>query len=125
LTKLVKSLSVEMEKLKLEGRQENRNTQHFGNRNNFIRQNNAPQIPQRDHRNREDQKVYTPLQNNMVYDEEGYNEEVDQEIHCLGDTSTSPHLTQYSYKESLMNMFGTSSETCLCRCLVYVLMMST
>jgi hypothetical protein len=102
LTKLVKSLSVEMEKLKLEGRQNNRNTQDFGNRNNFRRQNNAPQILQRDQRNRDDQKVQTPLQNNMVDDEEGENEEFDQEIHCLGDTSTSPHLTQSAYEESLM-----------------------
>ena len=48
LTKMVKSLSAEMEKLKLEGRQANRNTQDFGNRNNFRRQNNAPKILQRD-----------------------------------------------------------------------------
>jgi hypothetical protein len=103
LTKLVKSLSAEMEKLKLEGRQANRNPQDFGNRNNFRRQNNAPQILQRDKRNREDQKVQTPLQNNLVDDEEGDNEEADQEIHYLGDTSTSPHLTQSSYEESLMS----------------------
>jgi hypothetical protein len=102
LTKLVKSLSAEMEKLKLEGRQANRNPQDFGNRNNFRRQNNTPQILQRDQRNREDQKVQTPLQNNLVDDEEGDNEEADQEIHCLGDTSASPHLTQSSYEESLM-----------------------
>ena len=49
LTKLVKSLSVEMEKLKLEGRQ--------ANINNFRRPNNAPQILQRDQRNKDDQKV--------------------------------------------------------------------
>jgi len=55
-----------MEKIKLEGRQGNRNTQDFGNRNNFRRKNNAPQILQRDKRNKEDQKVYTPLQKNLV-----------------------------------------------------------
>jgi hypothetical protein len=103
LTKLVKSLSAEMEKMKLEGRQTNRNTQDTGNRGNFRRQNNAPQILQRDQRNRDDQKVQTPLQNNMVDDEEGEDEGTDQEIHCLGDTSTSPHLTQSAYEESLMN----------------------
>ena len=102
LTKLVKSLSVEMEKLKLEGRGANRNPQGFGNRKNFIRQNNTPQILQRDQRNREDHKVQTPLQNNLVDDEEGDNEEADQEIHCLGDTNTSPHLTESAYEYSLM-----------------------
>jgi hypothetical protein len=39
----------------------------------------------------------------LIDDEEGENEEADQEIHCLGDTSTSPHLTQSAYEESLMN----------------------
>jgi hypothetical protein len=39
----------------------------------------------------------------MVDDEEGEDEGEDQEIHCLGDTSTSPHLTQSAYEESLMN----------------------
>jgi hypothetical protein len=28
---------------------------------------------------------------------------VDPEIHCLGDTSSSPHLTQSAYEESLMD----------------------
>jgi hypothetical protein len=102
LTKLVKSLSAEMERLNLEGRQANRNPQDFGNINNFRRPNNTPQILQRDQRNREDQKVQTPLQNNLVDDEEGNNEEEDQEIHCLGDTIASPHLTQTAYEESLM-----------------------
>jgi hypothetical protein len=99
---MVKSLSVEMEKLKLEGRQTNRNPQDFGNRNNFRRQNNTPQITQRDQRNREDHKVQTPLQNNLVDEQEGDNEETDQEIHCLGDIVASPHLTQSYYEESLM-----------------------
>jgi hypothetical protein len=103
LTKLDKSLSAEMEKMKLEGRKTNRNTQDIVNMGNFRRQNNAPQIFQRDQRNRDDQKVQTPLQNNMVDDEEGEYEGDDQEIHCLGDISTSPHLNQSTYEESLMN----------------------
>jgi hypothetical protein len=44
LTKLVKSLSVEMEKLKLEGKQNYRNTQNVDNRGNFRRPNNSPQV---------------------------------------------------------------------------------
>jgi hypothetical protein len=105
LTKLVKSLSVEMEKLKLEGKQNYRNTQNVDNRGNFRRPNNAPQVLQRDQRNRDrdDQKVQAPLQNNLVVDEEGEDEETDPEIHCLGDTSSSPHLTQSAYEESLMD----------------------
>jgi hypothetical protein len=111
LTKLVKSLSAEMEKMKLEGKQNYRNTQNTDNRGNFSRQNNAPQILQRDQRNRDDQKVHTPLQNNMVDDEVGEDEETNPEIHCVGDTSPSPHLTQSGYEESLMdNQLNESSK---------------
>jgi hypothetical protein len=61
LTKLVKSLSTEIEKLKLEGKQTYKNTQNTDNRGNFRRPNNAPQILPRDPRNRErdDQRVYS------------------------------------------------------------------
>jgi hypothetical protein len=92
-TKLVKSLSIKMERLNLEGRQYNRNPQGFGNINMFRTLNNTTKILQRDKRNREDQKVQTPLQKNLVDDEEGNNQDEDQEIHFLGDTNTSPHLT--------------------------------
>jgi hypothetical protein len=105
LTKLVKSLSAEMEKLKFEGKQSYRNPQNVDNRGNFRRPNNSPQIIQRDQRNRDrdDKKIQAPLQNNLVTDEEGEEEDVDPEIHCLGDTSSSPHLTQSAYEESLMD----------------------
>jgi hypothetical protein len=53
LTKLVKSLSAEMEKLKVEGKQSYRNTQNVDNRGNFKRPNNSHQIIQRDQRNRD------------------------------------------------------------------------
>jgi hypothetical protein len=148
LTKFVKSLSIEIEKLKLEGKQTYRNTQNTDNKGNFRRPNNAPQILPRDPRNRErnDQRVQAPLQklklegkqtyrntqntdnkgnfrrpNNApqilprdprnrerndqrVVDEEGEEVEVDHEIHCLGDTSPSPHLTQSTYEQSLMDI---------------------
>ena len=45
-----------------------------------------------------DQKIQTPLQNNLVADEEREEEELDPEIHCIGDTSPFPHLTQSSYE---------------------------
>ena len=94
-----------MEKLKIEGKQNYRNTQNASNRGNFRRPNNAPQFLQRDPRNRDrdDQKVQTHLQNNLVADEEGEDEETDPEIHCLGDTSSYPHLTQSAYEECLMD----------------------
>jgi hypothetical protein len=105
LTKLVKSMSAEMEKLKLEGRQNYRNPQNVDNRGNFRRPNNAPQILPREQRNRDrnDQNIQTPLQNNLVTDDEGEDEGFDPEIHCLGDTSSFPHLTQSAYEESLMD----------------------
>jgi hypothetical protein len=105
VTKLLKSLSTRMERLELEGKQSYRNFQNPDNRGSFKRPNNAPQIIQRDQRNRDkdDQRIQDPLQNNLVTDEEGEEEELDPEIHCLGDTSSFPHLTQAAYEESLMD----------------------
>jgi hypothetical protein len=40
----------------------------------------------------------------LVVDEEEDEVEVDIDIHCLGDTSPSPHLTQSSYDKSLMDI---------------------
>jgi len=76
LTKLVKSLFVEMENMKLEGKHNYRNTQNVDKRGNFRRPNNAPQVLQRDQRNRDmdDQKVQDPLQNKLVDDEVGEDE---------------------------------------------------
>jgi hypothetical protein len=87
LTKLVKSLSAEMEKLKFEGKRSYRNTRNVDNRGKFRRPNNSPQIIQRDQRNRDrdDQKIQSPLQKNLVIDKEGEEEDADLEIHCLGD----------------------------------------
>jgi ribonuclease HI len=106
VTKLLKSLSTRMERLEVEGKQTYKNPQNVDNRGNFKRlNNNAPQIMQREQRNRDrdDQKVQTPLQNNLVVDEGGEEEDLDPEIHCLEDTSSSPHLTQSAYEESLMD----------------------
>jgi hypothetical protein len=55
-------------------------------------------------RDREDQKIQAPFQNNFVAEgEEGETDELDPEIHCFGDTPPFPHLTQSTYEESLMN----------------------
>jgi hypothetical protein len=106
LTKMVKSLSIEMEKMKLEGKQGYISAQNVENKGNFRRKINiSPQILPRSPKitDRDDQKIQTPLQNSLVFDEEGEEEELDIEIHCLGDTSPFPHLTQYAYEESLLN----------------------
>jgi hypothetical protein len=97
LTKMVKSLSAEMEKMKMEGKPTYKNPQNIDNRGNFRRpNNNVPRIMPREKRDRDrsDQKIQTPLQNNLVIDEEGGEEELDPEIHCIGDTFPFPHLTQ-------------------------------
>jgi hypothetical protein len=107
VTKLLKSLSARMERLELEGKKTYKNPQNVDNRGNFRRpNNNAPQIMQREPRNRDrdDQKIQTPLQNNLVADDGGEEEDLDPEIHCLEDTSPSPHLTQSTYEESLMDI---------------------
>jgi hypothetical protein len=105
VTKLLKSLSARMEKIELEGKKIYRNSQNTENRGSFKIPTNAPHVIQRDHRNRDryDHKIQTPLQNNLVTDENEEEEDLDHEIHCLGDTSSSPHLTQYAYEEVLIS----------------------
>jgi len=106
LTKMVKSMSTEMEKIKFEGKQGYKNVPNTDNRGKFRRQNNnTPQILPRQprSRDRDDHKIQTPLQNNLVVDEETEEEELDPAIHCIGDTSHFPHLTQSAYEESLID----------------------
>jgi hypothetical protein len=106
LTKMVKSLSVEMENMKFEGKQGYKNVPNNDNKGNFRRSNNhAPQIMLREQRDRDrnDQKIQDPLQNNLFMDEEREEEDLDPKIHCIGETSPFPHLTQFAYEESLVN----------------------
>jgi hypothetical protein len=73
VTKLLKSLSDRMERLELEGKQTYINPQNIDNRGNLRRSNNnAPQIMPREQRDRDrnDQNIQTPLQNNLVTEEE-------------------------------------------------------
>jgi len=65
-----------------------------------------PQVFPREQRGkeREDQRVQAPLQNNLVDHEE--REEIDEfgpEIHCIEEAPPFPHLTQSTYEESLMS----------------------
>jgi hypothetical protein len=53
-------------------------------------------------RDRGDQKIQTPLQNNLVIDEGGEEEDLVLEINFLEDTSSYPHLTQSTCEDYLM-----------------------
>jgi ribonuclease HI len=106
LTKMVKSLSAEMEKMRVEGRQAYKGPPNAENKGGFRRPNNfTPTNVQREKgRDREDQKIQAPFQNNFVTEGgEEETDELDPEIHCFGDTPPFPHLTQSAYEESLMD----------------------
>jgi hypothetical protein len=108
VTNLLKLLSDRMERMELKGKNTFRNPQNIDNMGNFRRMNNnAPQIMPMEQRDedRNDQKTQNPLQKNLVTEEEREEEELElyPGIHCVGDTSPFPHLTQSTYGESLMN----------------------
>jgi ribonuclease HI len=106
LTKMVKSLSAEMERMRMEGRQAYKGPQIAENKGGFRRPNNftPPNVQKEKGRDREDQKIQAPFQNNFVTEGgERESEELDPEIHCVGDTPPFPHLTQSAYEESLMD----------------------
>jgi hypothetical protein len=80
VTKLLKSLSARMERLEFEGKKTYTNPQNIDNRGNFRRHNNnAPHIMQREpwNRDKDDQKIQAPLQNNLVVDDGGEEEDID------------------------------------------------
>lgn len=69
--------------------------------------NNGPWAFPREQRekDREDQRIQAPLQNNLVTHEEG--EEIDKfnpKIHSVEEAPPFPHLTQSAYEKSLMNI---------------------
>jgi hypothetical protein len=84
-----------------------RNPQNNDNRGFRRPANNIPQVFPREQRgkDRDDQRVQTPLQNNLVDHEE--RDEIDEfglEIDCIEEAPPFPHLTQSAYKKSLMNI---------------------
>jgi hypothetical protein len=102
----LKSLAAKIEKLELEGKPMYRNPQNTDNRGFRRPPNNMPQdfLREQRGRDREDQRIQAPFQNNLVADEEEREaDELDPEIHCLEDTPPFPHLTQTTYEESLMD----------------------
>jgi hypothetical protein len=102
----MKSLSARMERWELEGKPIYINPQNTDSRGFRKPNNNVPQdfLREQKSRDRDDQRIQTPLQNNLVSHEEGEGvDELDLEIHCIEDTSPFPHLTQSTYEESLIN----------------------
>jgi hypothetical protein len=106
LTQMMKLLSEEMVRLKVERKQVNKGPQRTENKGDFRRPNYiAPPTMHREKgRDRDDQRIQASFQNNFVNDEEeGETEEPEPKIHCLEVTPPFPHLTQSTYKESLMD----------------------
>jgi hypothetical protein len=96
-----------MEKHKVERKLMYKGPQGVEIKGGFRRPNNiSPPTMQREKgRDREDQKIQAPFQNNFVAEkEEGETNELELEIHCFGDTPYFPHLTQSAYEESLMDI---------------------
>jgi hypothetical protein len=105
--RVLKSLSARMERWELEGNPMYRNPQNAGNRGFRRPNNNGPQAFPREQKgkDREDQRIQTPLQNNLVTHEEGEEiDEFDPKIHCVEEAPPFPHLTQSAYERSLMNI---------------------
>jgi hypothetical protein len=104
--RVLKSLSARMERWQLEGKPMYRNPQNADGRGFRRSDNHGPRAFPREQRDkdREDQRIQAPFQNNLVADEEEREiDELDLEIHCLEDTPPFPHLTQTTYEESLMD----------------------
>jgi hypothetical protein len=78
VTKVLKFLSARMERWELEGKPMYRNPKNIDNRGFRRPRNNVPQDFPREQRRKdiEDQRIQTPLQNNLVAHEEG--EEIDE-----------------------------------------------
>jgi hypothetical protein len=101
MTKMLKTMTSEMARLKMEQRQPNRPTQEGGymNPNQFRRPNNVPQILPRERKNQDDQKVLPPFQNNTIDEDDT---EEDLAVH-LNDSESSPlHVTQQEYEDALI-----------------------
>jgi hypothetical protein len=111
MAKMLESLTSEISKLKIENKQpmKGRGTYDSAGRNpnqnpnNFRRNNQPTQILQRENNSTEDQRIKVPLQN-VVMDEDNGEDQEDGEgdIHCVGEETGKSYLTQHDYEESLM-----------------------
>jgi hypothetical protein len=99
-------LKEEVERLKVERRQMYKGPQNTENKGGFRRPNNfaPPTMHKEKERDRDDQRIQAPFQNNFVADEEEREaDEPEPKIHSVEVTPPFPHLTQSAYEESLMN----------------------
>jgi hypothetical protein len=101
-----------MSKLKIENKQPTKGKGSYEyphrnpnqNPNTFRRNNQQAQILRRERNPTEDQKVRAPLQNTVMdEDEDDFQEEEEDNIHCVGDDAGKSYLTQHDYEEALMN----------------------
>jgi len=109
MVEMLKTLISEMARLKMETKKPGIPTHEGGyrNSNQFRRPNNVPQIMQRERRNQEDQRVFSPFQNNVVEEVEEIDDtEEDSTVH-LHDTELPPtRVTQQEYEYALiLNQF--------------------
>jgi hypothetical protein len=111
MAKMLESLTSEISKLKIENKQpvKGRGTYDYAGRNpnqnpnNFRRNNQPMQILQRERNPTEDQRIKAPLQNVVMDEDEGdYQEDGEDNIHCVGEETWKSYLTQHDYEESLM-----------------------
>ena len=80
--------------------------QNTENKGGFRRTNNfaPPTMHKEKERDRDDQRIQAPFQNNFMADEEqGEVDEPEPKIHSLEGTPPFPHLTKSAYEESLMD----------------------
>jgi uncharacterized small protein (DUF1192 family) len=99
LTQLVNVLKEEMERIKVERRQMYKGPQNAENKGGFRRPNNfaPPTMHKEKERDRDDQRIQAPFQNNFVADEaEDETDEPEHEIHSLEVTSPFPPSDQIS-----------------------------
>jgi hypothetical protein len=109
MAKMLDSLTSEMSKLKVQNQQPARAKEPnaFAPRNPnalpYRRNNPQTQILQRDRNSNEDQRIKVPLQN-VVMDDDNGDDQQDEEgdIHCVGEETGKSYLTQQDYEESLM-----------------------
>jgi hypothetical protein len=95
-----------MERIKMERRQMYKGPQNTENKGGFRRPNNfaPPTMHKEKERDRDDQRVQAPFQNNfMTNEEQGEVDEPEPKIHSLEVTPPFPHLTKSAYEESLMD----------------------
>jgi hypothetical protein len=109
MAKMLKTLTFEMDRLKMETKKPRRLTHEGGykNSNQFRKPNNVHQIFPREMRNQEYQWFFPPFQNNAVEEVEEIDDTEEDSIVHLNDTELpSTHLTKHDYEDALiLNQF--------------------